>query len=312
MEEVFLFELRSVYTDHMRIKGFRFGQGEKSVCIIGATRGNEVQQVFLCSQLVRIFTQLEQQGKIKEGKSILVVPTLNSHSMNIGKRFWSTDNTDINRMFPGYRLGETTQRIAAGVFEQINSYRYGIQFASFYMPGSFLPHIRMMQTGFEDVELAKDFGLPYVYRRNAKPYDTTTLNYNWQIWNTKAFSLYTNATDRIDPDSAREAIGAVLRFLNKQEIISYVGHEGYVSRFIEGHTLVSVKSTAAGFFLRHAGVNDSVQSGDLLAEIMDPYLGTVLETVRSPVSGTVFFHASQPMIYSHTALFRIIPEEGVI
>ena len=35
--------------------------------------------------------------------------------MNIGKRFWSADNTDINRMFPGYNLGETTQRIAAGV-----------------------------------------------------------------------------------------------------------------------------------------------------------------------------------------------------
>lgn len=39
--------------------------------------------------------------------------------MNIKKRFWPTDNTDINRMFPGYDLGETTQRIAAGVFEVI-------------------------------------------------------------------------------------------------------------------------------------------------------------------------------------------------
>ncbi len=53
----------------------------------------------------------------------------------IKKRFWSIDNTDINRMFPGYDKGETTQRIAAGIFEKIKDYKYGIQFASFYIPG---------------------------------------------------------------------------------------------------------------------------------------------------------------------------------
>ena len=162
MKEKILFELNSVYRDNMRIKGYSFGEGEQSACIVGATRGNEVQQLYICSRLINIFKQLEHQGKIRYGKTVMVVPTVNSHSMNIGKRFWSTDNTDINRMFPGYNLGETTQRIAAGVFENINAYRYGIQFTSFYMQGDYIPHVRVMQTGFEDIELAKDFGLPYV------------------------------------------------------------------------------------------------------------------------------------------------------
>lgn len=310
MEEKILFELPSVYRDPMRVRGFSFGQGEKSICIVGATRGNEVQQVYICSQLVKIFTRLESQGRICPGKSILVVPTLNSHSMNIGKRFWSTDNTDINRMFPGYNLGETTQRIAAGVFEQINDYRFGIHFTSFYMPGSFIPHVRMMKTGFEDVELAKEFGLPYVYRRGPKPYDTTTLNYNWQIWDTKAFSLYTSATDRIDMDSAQEVIQAVLRFLSRNGILQYRSHGGYVSHLIEGQDLVSVKTHAAGFFLRRVGVDARVQKGDTLAQITDPYTGAVIENIISPVSGIVFFHASQPILYSHTPLFRLIPAEN--
>ena len=235
MKEKLIFELNSVYRDNMRIKGYSFGEGEESACIVGATRGNEVQQLYICSRLINIFKQLEHQGKIKYGKSVMVIPTVNSHSMNIGKRFWSTDNTDINRMFPGYNLGETTQRIAAGVFENISSYKFGIQFTSFYMQGDYIPHVRVMQTGFEDIELAKDFGLPYVYRRNARPYDTTTLNYNWQLWETKAFSVYTSATDKIDVVSAREAINAVLSFLNKQGIIQYRCHEGFISQFIEGH-----------------------------------------------------------------------------
>ena len=312
MEERILFELNSVYRDNMRIKGYSFGEGDNSACIVGATRGNEVQQLYICSQLISIFKQLEHNGKIKYGKSVMVVPTINSYSMNIGKRFWSTDNTDINRMFPGYYLGETTQRIAAGVFENVNSYEYGIQFTSFYMQGDFIPHVRMMKTGFESIELAKDFGLPYVFRRDAKPYDTTTLNYNWQIWETKAFSIYTNATDSIDITSAREAINAVLSFLNKRGIIDYKCHEGYISQLIEGNALVNVKSATAGVFIRYANVDSRVKRGNVLAEIMDPYTGEATDKIIAPLNGIVFFHANQPVIYSQTPLFRIIPTDDLI
>ena len=110
--------------------------------------------LYCCSRLIRKLKELEEQGCLKEGKEILVIPCANPYSMNIRKRFWSIDNTDINRMFPGYSEGETTQRIAGGIFEVIKDYSYGIQFASFYMPGKFVPHIRIMKTGFEDVELA--------------------------------------------------------------------------------------------------------------------------------------------------------------
>ena len=93
-------------------------------------------------------------------------------------------------MFPGYDLGETTQRIADGVFREISKYQFGIQFTSFYMPGNFVPHIRLMDEGYSRIETAMQFGLPYVVKRKVRPYDTATLNYNWQVWNTEAFSLY--------------------------------------------------------------------------------------------------------------------------
>ena len=72
------------------------------------------------------------------------------------------DKTDINRMFPGYANGETTQRIAAAVFEALNGFEYGIQLASYYVPGDFIPHVRMLKTGYEDVETARLFGMRYV------------------------------------------------------------------------------------------------------------------------------------------------------
>ena len=65
--------------------------------------------------------------------------------MNVGKRFWAVDNIDINRTFPGDLRGDTTKQIAGELFEKVKGYSYGIQFASFYMPGDFIPHVRMME-----------------------------------------------------------------------------------------------------------------------------------------------------------------------
>lgn len=301
-----IYEIKALYRDNLRVTGYEFGKGQKSVCVVGSMRGNEVQQLYTCSQLVRRLKAMESEGKIKEGHKILVIPSVNPYSMNIKKRFWPTDNTDINRMFPGYDLGETTQRIAAGVFEVIKDFKYGMQFASFYMPGKFTPHIRMMKAGYENVDLAKDFGMPYVVLRNTRPYDTTTLNYNWQIWETDAFSIYTTTTSHIDKKSAAMAVRSILKFLSKQGIVEYHGHDGYISMVVEDTDMVPVRTGSSGIFEGKVEVGDEVEKGQVLAKIMDPYEGEVVEKIVSPIDGIVFFAHDDPLTYANTAIYKLI------
>ncbi len=309
MEKKILFKIKALYRDDFRVSGFSFGSGEKAVCIVGSMRGNENQQLYCCSQLIRKLKELEAKGRIHEGKEILVVPCVNPYSMNIKKRFWSIDNTDINRMFPGYDEGETTQRIAGGLFEAIKDYVYGLQFASFYMPGRFVPHIRVMKTGFEDVELAKKFGFPYVVLHTPRPFDTTTLNYNWQVWETKAFSVYTTFTEEIDRASARQAVEAVLNFLRKTDTIDYDGFEGYVSKVVSTEEMVTVRNRTAGFFEGKTGAGEHVRKGQVLAYIADCYEGNVTDEICSPTDGTILFTHAEPRVYQNTAVYKIIPEK---
>ncbi len=306
MKKTILYETESLYRDDFRVSGYEFGQGEKSACILGNIRGNEVQQLYVCSQLIKRLKEMEAAGKITEGRRIMVIPSANPYSMNIGKRFWPTDNTDINRMFPGYDKGETTQRIAAGIFEAIQGYRFGIQLSSFYMPGNFTPHVRMMKTGFEDVELAKKFGMPYVVVRNPRPYDTTTLNYNWQIWETHAFSLYTTTTVSIDKESAAMAVHSILTFLSKEGIVGYHGHEGYISHVVQDTDMVSVRTGESGIFEAAVAVGEEILKGQILARIIDPYEGEVKAILKSPVDGIVFFAHNEPLTYADTAVFKLI------
>lgn len=311
MREEILFELPSLYRDTMRIRSFTFGEGEKDVCIVGQMRGNEYQQLYTISKLYARLEELEKKNRIVNGHSITLIPSVNSSSMNIKKRFWPKDNTDINRMFPGYDKGETTQRIASALFEKVNDYKYGIQFAYFYMPGTFVPHIRMMKTGYEDIKTALEFGLPYVILHTPRPFDTTTLNYNWQIWGVKAFSLYTTTTDTIDSISSRQAVDAILNFLSKEGIIRYVGKEGYISRVVESKEMITLRSENAGFLevLKKGG--ESVEKGETIARILDTYSAHVVSEIESPVDGTIGFSSSSPLIYENTTVFKVIRDEEI-
>ena len=306
MKKKIIYKINGLYRDDFRITGYEFGSGKKSLCIIGASRGNEIQQLYVCSQLVKKFRQLEEEKRIAPGHKILIIPSMNPYSINIQKRFWPTDNTDINRMFPGYDQGETTQRIADGVFKVASEYDIGIQFTSFYMPGEFIPHIRVMKTGYEDIELAKQFGLPYVIKRNVRPYDTTTLNYNWQIWETKAFSFYTTTTTRIDRASAGRALLSILSFLSGQGLVKYQGPQGEASVVVDDSKLVSVQSAKSGIFEGLVHVGDKVQMGTPIANIVDPYEGEIKETLYAPCDSIIFFMHSEPLTYANTSVFKLI------
>lgn len=310
MREEILFTMETPYRLPLAVRGWYFGNPERrSLAVLGALRGNEVQQMYICSQLIRALAAMEKNGELAEDCGILVVPCANQFSMNVGRRFWAADNTDINRMFPGYDQGETTQRIAAHIFSALQGCRYGIQFTSFHLPGDLLPHVRITETGYERAEEALDFGLPYVILRRPHPYDTTTLNYNWQIWDTQAYSLYTRATDCIDQTAAKQAVEAVERFLFAKGLSRRaVPAPQEEPSLLREEALHSLLTTAGGLLQQECRPGDRVRPGDVLGEILEPCTGAVLEQLRADCSGRIFFAHRAQLINGHEAAFRILPD----
>lgn len=306
MNKELLFSMNTAFRGEYEIHGFTYGHGDKSACIVGAMRGNEYQQLYICSLLAEKLSEIEAKGDIASDKQILLIPTLNYSSMNAGKVKWIADDSDINRSFPGNPKGTATSRIAAAILDIAKDYSYGIQFASFYLHGELVPHIRMMRTGKESNSLANLFGMPYVVTGMNRAFDSVTLNYNWQKFGTQAFSVYSKTTERIDDESARIAVSSVLRFLTRMGIIRYDCHGGYISSIISEDELVSVKSDSAGFFRKLSDINKEVKRGDIIAEIINPMDGKLKTQIISPTDGIVFFVQDAPMVFQNTVCYKII------
>ena len=326
MRKVKLFTIDALpYRQPIPVYGYRFGSRKKTLAVMGAIRGDEVQQMYTAARLVRRLAELEEQGAFAPDCGVLVIPSAGQFSMNVSKRFWPLDNTDINRMFPGYGEGETTQRLAARIFNALQGYRWGVHLASFYLPGDFVPHVRIVDTGYQPNEEGLDFGLPYLLIRKPHPYDTTTLNYNWQVWETRTFSVYSRTTDRIDEESAEMAVDSILYFLAKKGMLPYKHPEsvlrflsekgmlgcglpeGSKTKTVKEENLVNVHNKKGGILMRYHHPVDFVKKGNLLAEIIDPYTTEIQEKILAPADGILFFAHHAQLIAGHSIVFRLIP-----
>jgi hypothetical protein len=65
MKKEVLYTSETYLRDEFKIEGYRFGStrddAEPAACIVGSMRGNEYQQLYICSLLVRQLKELEAQ-----------------------------------------------------------------------------------------------------------------------------------------------------------------------------------------------------------------------------------------------------------
>lgn len=236
----------------------------------------------------------------------MIVPTVIGASMNEGSRLWEPENMDINRRFPGDVTGvrpPSASRRAARPPQELSLRRAAHQLLS---AGSFVPHVRMMDTGRQNPDLGCEFGLPYVYVRTPRSYDQTTLNYNWQLCGTQAYSLYAGKTREIDEAAADQTLRAIVRFLNSRGVIRSETAPGHPSTIITNADMISVSATSAGLLRRIKFAGAHVRRGEQLAFIINPCDGSVREVLKAPVTGMLFFMQDGPFITEHSPVFQVL------
>ena len=73
--------------------------------------------------------------------------------------------------------------------------------------------------------------------------------------------------------------------------------------------LLNVRTTRAGLYQNLAKDSAKVSAGQVLAEITDSCTGEILETLKSPADGIIFFQYNDPLIYAFTSAFKILADE---
>ena len=116
------------------------------LALVAGIHGNELNGIFVLARLARFLRERRSRRAGSGPRScgrVLVVPAVNVLGVNTRVARWPFDGTDMNRMFPGYDGGETTQRIANAVLMATRDAAVRVDIHSSNLDFEELPQVRL-------------------------------------------------------------------------------------------------------------------------------------------------------------------------
>ena len=307
MKKIEILKIESLNRAPLIVEGYLFEGSDAeapSVAIVGAMEGKTILPLYSASKLVDFLkNELGDSEKIRG--NILIIPSVNHYALNLGERFWPLDKTDLNMMFPGYEQGETTQRIAKRLFDSISGYAYGISLESRSDLSTCIPYVSILRSGYEDIESSKGCGFRFIHHKEMKPTDTVSLQYNWQLWGTKAFSIITPSDETINPNNATRVYEGLIRFLSASKIIKHNVLLAYDSNIVTDKDIEIIKTPKSGIFIPTKKVGASVVKGETLAKVIHSLEGNVIHKILSPCDGVITCVYKNGLIFENALAFRV-------
>jgi len=306
VKKIEILRLTSLSRAPMVVEGYLFeGSDPKapSVAIVGAMEGGTIVPLYSAARLVDFLRSKIDPAKIRG--NILVIPSVNHYALNINERFWPLDKTDINMMFPGYERGETTQRIAKKLFDTLQGYTYGLVLETRPDLSTCIPYARVFQSGYEDLESARSLGYRIVHHCELESIDTVSLQYNWQLWGTKACSVVCPSDTQVQSDSAEAVLEGLVNFLGANGIIEYNVLKGYDSTVLTRKRIEIVQTPQSGIFIPTKKPGTNVTKDEPIGKIVHALEGNIIHRFTAPCDGLITCCYKNSLIFENAVAFRI-------
>jgi predicted deacylase len=277
------------------------------LALVGGIHGNELNSVFIASRLAAFLS-----GK-KLKKRVIVIPAVNIPGLHTSQRLWPFDKTDINRMFPGYNRGETTQRIAAAVFRYTAPAAQRIDLHASNLEFEELPQVRVYGSSDKERRTARKLGLPAIVECPVNKASASTLLHAWKNLGGENFVIQAGVAGQLQRELCEKVLKALIHFLIEEKMVSDPFHaapsETPFGRdepwyFPLRHT-VSLISEKAGLFVGLDLLGRWIEEGDLLGDLYDGFTGKLKARVLAPVSGMLTGLRRQALLYEGDLLARI-------
>lgn len=306
MQKIEILTLKSLSRAPMVVEGYLFeGRDPEapSVAVVGAMEGATILPLYAAARLVDFLRNRVEEKKVLG--NVLVVPSVNHYALNINERFWPLDKTDINMMFPGYGQGETTQRIAHKLFEALQGYDYGIILETRSDLSTCLPYVKLFKTGYEDIESARTLGLKLIHHRPPESIETVSLQYNWQLWETKACSVVCPHENEVNVESADVIFEALTNFLSRNGLIDFETFNGYDATVVTRERIEVIMTPRSGIFIPVKKPGAFAAKGEVIGEIVHALEGEVIHRFTAPCDGLITCCYKHALIFENAVAFRI-------
>jgi hypothetical protein len=284
--------------------------GVPRIALVAGLHGNELNGVFVLSRLAAFLQEVAdgQRPGLQLCQRVIIIPAVNILGLNTLTRHWPFDHTDINRMFPGYAAGETTQRIAHAVLEVTRLAHFRVDLHSAFLEFEELPQVRLYGPTDDERAMAHQFGLPAVIERPTNTIFTVTIGHAWKTYGGANFVLRAGYAGNLQLPHCERLFHALVVFLQRTGILQGVPaveeSEEDVHYFGVEQTSAIV-AESAGLFISDLEVGRWLYAGDRIGHVYDGFDGQLRAEVNTPVSGLLSGIRRQPLLFEGDIIARI-------
>jgi predicted deacylase len=285
------------------------------LALVAGIHGDEINGVFVLSRLAAFLRDVA--GGVHAGQQlrhrVIIVPAVNVLGLNMRDRRWPFDGTDINRMFPGYDAGETTQRIAHAVLELTRPAHYRVDIHSSNLDFEELPQIRLYAPTDAERESARRFGLAAIIERPMNKIFTSTLGHAWRECGGENFVVQVGQAGVLQPWHCARLFRAIVGFLVRTRLLTgtaLADEDEDVHYFGPQQTLPLISSHAGLFVSRHP-VGRWVPAGEVIGQVYDGFHGDLQQEITAPVAGLLSGIRRQPLLFEGDLIARLQSRQPV-
>lgn len=232
--------------------------------------------------------------------TLICVPVVNIEGMLLEQR-GAPDNRDINRLFPGKKQGNQSQRIAHALFQSVvKRADFLIDLHSAPHSRTNLPHIRANFDREECMELARAFGTHIILHSSGPK---GSLRRTATKDGTPTILLEAGTAHRFEMDAVHAGIEGVLNVMGHLGMIERDNRLPAVRLLVRGSKWA--RAEAGGLLYSLVQVGEHVKKGQEIALVTDP-LGEQTHSIESPRTGVIVGLALNPLVRAGDPIANIV------
>lgn len=275
--------------------------------VSAAVHGDEVIGVEIVRRLLRAPQLASLRG------TLLAVPVVNAFGF-LNRSRYLPDRRDLNRCFPGHPSGSLGARLAH-IFlnDVVLRCDVGIDLHSAAIHRTNLPQIRVSPRDQTGQQMAKIFGAPVVLTSALRD---GSLRGEAAARGTPVLLYEAGEGLRFDEMAVRAGVAGILRVMRSLSMLAARGIASAKADPYICETSTWLRAPAGGLLRTFRAEGETVEKGDVLATVSDPFGGTETDLL-APSPGILIGRAILPVVNEgdavfHLAALRMCPSRGLL
>ena len=280
------------------------GKGNRRVCIVTGTHGDELEGQMVCYLVAR---QLNEHPELLDG-TVEIYPALNPLGIDTIQRGIPNFDLDMNRIFPGNPNGTMVEQAAHLIVEDLKGADlvFDIHSSNLYLRET--PQVRInVLNEAELVPLAQHLNIDFVWVHDAATVLESTLAHSLNSTGTKCLVAELGVGQRINHKMCNRLTLGIFNLMKELGMWKGDVDQSLISDPIvcKGDKVEFLNAETSGIFITELKCGVVIAEGEEIGQIVEPMTGKILSRVVSPVEGYMFTIRAYPIVYEGSLMARV-------